>query len=161
MKSKTNAGFTLIELLVVIAIIGVLAGIILLALNNARAKGRDAKRAGDMRQMVTAFEQYRIANGTYPTGTASIAIIGTGSVLDDPGTLDGAAEAFVPNYAPMIPVAPKPADGSCTDDIGRGNNNYWYDVADNGASYTMTFCLGTQTGQWPAGVRIATPDGVQ
>ena len=64
MKSKQKA-FTLIELLVVIAIIGLLASIIMVSLSNARAKGRDAKRRADLKQIATALELYYSDFGTY------------------------------------------------------------------------------------------------
>lgn len=41
MKNIVRKDFTLIELLVVIAIIAILAALLLLALNKARARGRD------------------------------------------------------------------------------------------------------------------------
>lgn len=160
MKQK-QLGFTLLELLVVIAVIGVLAGTIMLALNNARIRGRDAKRAGDIRQMITALEQYHIQNNNYPTGTASVASTGTGALFSDPGAFDGSPEPMIPNYVPLMPVAPTPADGGCGSDVGRDNNNYWYDVEDDGSEYTITFCLGKNVGDWESGVRTAGPDGVQ
>lgn len=162
MKSKQNQkGFTLIELLVVIAIIGLLATVVTLAVQNARTRARDAKRAGDMRQMVTALEQYRIARGIYPTGTVSMESLGTGAALDDPGAMDGGSEPFIPNYVPIFPVSPAPADGSCLSTADRGSNNYWYDVSDDGITYTLTFCLGKNTGQFDPGIHMATPNGIQ
>ncbi len=72
MENKNNQrGFTLIELLVVISIIGLLASVVLVSLNNTRVKGRDAKRAADIRQIATALELYNSDNGHYPITNCS------------------------------------------------------------------------------------------
>jgi prepilin-type N-terminal cleavage/methylation domain-containing protein len=58
-------GFTLIELLVVISIIALLSSIVLAALQEARAKARDAVRKNDLRQIANALELYRSDHGNY------------------------------------------------------------------------------------------------
>jgi type II secretion system protein G len=70
---KKSKGFTLIELLVVIAIIGILATIVLVSLNSARAKARDTKRIGDMRQVALALEMYYDDNSAYPVAATCTA----------------------------------------------------------------------------------------
>lgn len=63
---RRQGGFTLIELLVVIAIIGLLASIVLVAVNRARAKTRDSRRLADMHQIVIALTMYYDDNNAYP-----------------------------------------------------------------------------------------------
>ena len=63
MKSK---GFTLIELLVVVAIIGLLASVVTVSLNSARAKGRDAQRKENLKQLETALRLYNLDYSDYP-----------------------------------------------------------------------------------------------
>ena len=64
-----SQGFTLIELLVVITIIALLASVMLVLLNVARARARDARRLADMSEIQKALQFYYDAHNEYPPVT--------------------------------------------------------------------------------------------
>lgn len=67
MKSTTNKGFTLIELLVVIAIIGILSGIAIFGLSDARKKGQDAAIIAAIGQIPAQAAIYFDNNNSFGT----------------------------------------------------------------------------------------------
>ncbi len=142
---KNKQGFTLIELLVVIAIIGLLSTLSIVALNQARARSRDARRLADVKQIQTALEMYYNDQGSYPASTTPGAKIASGTTI----------------YMDIVPKPPTPADGtSC----GNDASGYTYTArVINGitnGSYTLQYCLGSATGGVKAGQQVATPSGI-
>lgn len=63
-----SGGFTMIELLVVISILGILAVIVLAAINPLEQinRGRDTASRSDAEQLLSAFERYNAFNGFFP-----------------------------------------------------------------------------------------------
>lgn len=70
-RNSLQRGFTLIELLVVVAIIGILSSIVLVSLNSARQKGRDASAKGSMSSIRAAAEIYYDTNDVSYSGVCT------------------------------------------------------------------------------------------
>lgn len=149
LRNKNEKGFTLIELLVVIAIIGLLASVVLLALNSARAKSRDAKRLADVRQIASALELYFNDVSSYPTSNGAV----VSQVTGEP--------RLTPTYLGIFPASPNPADGTC--DSTTNAYRYISGVAGQTltGTYSLGFCLGAATGGYSAGLHTLTPAGIQ
>lgn len=121
-RAALQKGFTLIELLVVIGVIGILAAVVLVAVNPGRqfASARDTQRRADLYSITNAIYQYAAENnGNLPTSiTTTPTHIGTNTGLVDLST------DVVPTYIAAIPY--DPVTGS------TGDSNYTIYLDANG-----------------------------
>ena len=115
-KLQNSRGFTLLEILLVVAAIGILAGIVILAINPGKQLGdtRNAQRRADGNTILNAVYQYTIDNnGTLPTiPTAACALLATNEVckLTATGTCSTGVNLIVlttdQKYLTSMPIDP-------------------------------------------------------
>lgn len=153
---RSNEGFTLIELLVVIAIVGVLVGVIFVALNPAARfqQARDSVRQNAVQEILSAIKLNQVDNGG--TYLASIAALTAGSTYMITGqsmgvgcnsTCDAAitsASSCVDvsglatgGYLKTVPISPK---GAITWDIGSSKGTGYALSIDAQGIATVTAC---------------------
>jgi prepilin-type N-terminal cleavage/methylation domain-containing protein len=67
-SGKRRSGFTLLELLISIAVIGILAAIVIIAINPQQqlANAEDVKRVAHLNAILKAVNQFQIAEGRLP-----------------------------------------------------------------------------------------------
>ncbi len=126
-KQKSLTGFTLIELLVVVAIIGVLASIVMVSVNDIRARSRDDRRMSDMKTLRDALAMYQIQHSTYPSESTETTITGS-----DTMSTELLGERLLSSYVP-------------TDPTNTGQYIYTYQSLDNDTSFVIKFCLETSS----------------
>jgi type IV pilus assembly protein PilA len=129
-SAPQRKGFTLLEILLVIAAIGILAAIVLIAINPNRqlAQARNAQRRSDVNTIINAVSQKilddasnsstamntALVDGTvYALGTTAPASCTPTAVPVATAALDLTGQ-LVPTYVAAMPVDPSGGTAACT-----------------------------------------------
>ncbi len=139
--SEKSTGFTLIDLLVVIAIIGILAAMLLPALNKAREMGKRTQCSSNLHQIGVAYGMYmadskgKLFTDTYSSRYDTLYKDDAVDANGNPAPWTGSGRLVQLGYIPnanvfRCPDSPKPdpGDGFQNGIGGAGNNNHVYAI---------------------------------
>jgi type II secretory pathway pseudopilin PulG len=133
-RYRASLAFTLVEFLVILVMIGILASLVISAVNGGRLKSRDARRVADIKQMQTALELYFSDEQLYPqTWVANQPLVSVDNHM----------------FMDKRPSNPKPWDeGACG---GRGGDYVYTALGNPATNYTISYCLGKNVDAVAAG----------
>lgn len=119
-----RAGFTLLEILLVVAAIGILAGIVIIAINPTKQLGdtRNAQRKTDVNTILNAVYQYAVDSGSIPSTITDTAteICATGVAAADcttAGLIDLSVLTTAEKYLVSMPQDPQCSTVCATDGV--------------------------------------------
>lgn len=141
-------GFTLLEILLVIAAIGILAAIVIVAINPNRqlAQVRNTTRTSDLNTISKAVEQYLIDVGAYPTSlTGTLQEICAQNASDCTGYVDLQSE-LVPTYIAAIPQDPQVTGNGSGYEIAINSVNNKISITAPNAELDQTITLNGLSG---------------
>jgi prepilin-type N-terminal cleavage/methylation domain-containing protein len=136
-RQSIQTGFTLVELLVVISIIGILAGLMTVAIPKAMEGGKKAKAKGELNSIVAAVKAYKQEYGRWPgsvTATNDTTFEGENSkpLLS---ALGGAINSSVENPKAVRFLEGASANGTMQDPWGM----QYFVILDSDESNSMTY----------------------
>ena len=101
-------GFTLVEMLIVISIIGLLAGVVITSVSDARQNSRDKARVTGLAQIQLGLKLYQTQNGYYPRESDGFS--GGGTVGRICESCVGPINDAIRQYVGSLPIDPLDTD---------------------------------------------------